>query len=61
MLKLHSGPTWNGWWDTPSEGTMVSIATGEPLEKDAFQNWNAGEPNGDTKENCGTVRAGGTW
>ena len=54
-------PTWNGWWDTPKEGTMVSIATGEKLEKDAFTKWNAGEPNGDTKENCGTIRAGGTW
>ena len=35
-------PTWNGWWDTPSEGTMVSIATGEKLETGAFTNWNAG-------------------
>ena len=40
---------------------MVSIATGEKLEKDAFSMWDAGEPNGDTKENCGTVRAAGKW
>ena len=52
---------WNGWWDQPNEGEMVAISTNRKLLKDDYHNWGAGEPNGDTMENCGTVNQESGW
>ncbi len=49
--------TWIGYSDTVTEGVFewVSGAGG------AYTNWNVGEPNGGTNEDCVHVYASGTW
>ena len=47
---------WNGWWDEPEEGEMVSVKNSEMLNSQSYSNWYVGEPNGLTIENCGIAR-----
>ena len=46
---------WNGWWDEPEEGKWTSITTSEVLSSQSFTKWYPGEPNGYTKESCGSL------
>ena len=53
---------WTGWWDEPKEGEMVSVVNNSKLLKNqSFAPWGAGEPNGDTMENCGVLNQRGGW
>ena len=51
-----SAGVWNGWWDEPEEGEMVSVKNSEMLNSQSYSNWYIGEPNGLTIENCGIAR-----
>ena len=47
---------WTGWWDEPKEAEWVSVLDSSKLLKSqSFKPWKLGEPNGLTKENCGTL------
>ena len=48
--------TWIGWSDDDQEGNWVSaLNSSVSLGEEHFQSWGAGEPNGETKENCVAV------
>jgi len=51
------GTGWIGIHDNTHEGKWVWTSGQTP----AFTNWNTGEPNGGTSENCGAVYASGKW
>ena len=60
--KFMSEGSWIAWWDVPEEGKMVSPFDSKTvLTKDAYQMWDAGEPNGETIENCVVLRRTGRW
>ena len=51
---------WIAWWDNDSEGEWVSaINSSKFLEKNSFQRWAPGEPNGERIENCAVLRSSG--
>ena len=52
---------WAGWSDQDSEGTFVNLNTGEPLTDSSYARWGLGEPNGNSMENCATIRPVGYW
>ncbi len=58
-LQLSTGDNipkmWVGWWDDLSEGEITNVNTGQPLK--GFAPWLPGSPNGDTLQNCMSVRA----
>ena len=60
--KVMSEGSWIAWWDVPQEGKMVSpFDSQNVLTKDSYQMWDAGEPNGETIENCVVLRRTGRW
>ena len=60
--KLMSEGSWIAWWNVPQEGKMVSpFDSQRVLTQDSYQMWDAGEPKGETIENCVVLRKTGRW
>ena len=53
-IKLQPRRFLTPWSDNDQEGIFVNVDTGLPLEN-SVANWNPGEPNGGTLENCVVV------
>ena len=51
---------WIAWWDVPQEGLWMSAFDNSfLLTPTSYQNWDLGEPNGETIENCGILGSDG--
>ena len=52
--------TWIAWWDENQEGEWISaINSSKLLDTNNFQSWEPGEPNGETIENCASLKRTG--
>ena len=54
--------TWMGWSDDDQEGNWVSaLNSSVSLGKEQFQPWRSGQPNGERKQNCLTLKTNGRY
>lgn len=52
MIPANQARIWTQWSDTQEEGIFQDVATGRTLSTADFVTWFAGEPNGESLENC---------